>query len=292
MPETTDNYHHIPIKSKELFVEASFKTIDISKDEGIKAVIGKLKSDPGGSTHVQKYLFDTDKWAMEEAKKWVEEHKKRAGIEKRTSDINIRFSIDNKVIRLMGTAIAYNSLSNNPIPGLPGVRERILPGAFKQTVEDGSNIFMFWNHDMKYVFGRTSRGTLRLKEDQNGVQFENDVPDAQWAKDLLPSIKRGDISNMSFSFNDNVDPVFTKEGKEIVRNVRDAKLYEISIVTYPAYESTSVYMRSGEFIVFDGNIVFDYSSPEEIIEKENARVEGFKRKMNEFEIFKREFNKI
>jgi len=74
-PETTDNYHHIPIRDKGDFVKTSFRTIDISKEKGIKAVIGKLKSDPNGPTHIQKYLFDKEKWTMEEAQAWVESHK-------------------------------------------------------------------------------------------------------------------------------------------------------------------------------------------------------------------------
>lgn len=72
--ETTDEYHHIPVKDKSQFVDGSFKTIDITS--GIKAIVGKLKSDPQGSTHVQKYLFDVDKFSLEEAKKWVKDHKK------------------------------------------------------------------------------------------------------------------------------------------------------------------------------------------------------------------------
>lgn len=76
-PETTDNYHHIPVKSARLFIKESFRTITISEKEGIKAVIGKLKSDPDGPTHIQKYLFDVDKWTLEEAKQWVKEHKEK-----------------------------------------------------------------------------------------------------------------------------------------------------------------------------------------------------------------------
>jgi HK97 family phage prohead protease len=75
-PETTENYHHIPVRSADQFIDGSFRTIDISKSKGIKAIIGKLKSDPKGSTHVQKYLFDINKWTMEEAKRWVKEHSK------------------------------------------------------------------------------------------------------------------------------------------------------------------------------------------------------------------------
>jgi hypothetical protein len=75
MPEQTENYIHIPIKDKSNFVESSFRTISISESKGIKAVIGKLTSDPNGSTHVQKYMFDVNKWDMPEAKKWVNDHK-------------------------------------------------------------------------------------------------------------------------------------------------------------------------------------------------------------------------
>jgi hypothetical protein len=78
-PEETENYIHIPVRDASDFVDDSFRTIDIDADKGIKAVIGKLKSDPKGSTHIQKYLFDKGKdWTMERAQAWVKEHKKAA----------------------------------------------------------------------------------------------------------------------------------------------------------------------------------------------------------------------
>lgn len=73
-PETTENYHRIPVIPKEQFVQTSFRTIDITT--GIKAVIGNLKSDPNGSTKVHTYLFDVNKFSMSEAEAWVEAHKK------------------------------------------------------------------------------------------------------------------------------------------------------------------------------------------------------------------------
>ena len=74
-PETTDKYHHIPVRDKKLFVSGSFRTIDISFKKGIRAVIGKQKGDKG-STEVWRYLFDDSKWKENEAKSWVEENKK------------------------------------------------------------------------------------------------------------------------------------------------------------------------------------------------------------------------
>ncbi len=217
MPESTNNYHHIPIQDDGDFVSGSFATIDISTEKGIKAVIGKLKSDPSGLTHIQKYLFDVEKWTMADAQKWIEEHKKRAGLEKRSFDSSIAYSKEeHNTVRLRGLAIPYNQLSDNPIIGMPGIKERILPGAFRKSLDSGRDVMMLWNHELKYIFGRTTRKTLTLNEDENGVNFMNDPPESGWAKDLLPSIKRGDYSKMSFSFKDDVKAGMTLEDGKYV----------------------------------------------------------------------------
>lgn len=76
-PEDTGDYIHIPVRSANDFVKASFRTINIDKAKGIQAVIGKLKSDPKGTTKTQKFIFEKAKgWTMAKAKKWVEDHSK------------------------------------------------------------------------------------------------------------------------------------------------------------------------------------------------------------------------
>ncbi len=78
-PEETEAFIHIPVRDAGDFVQDSFRMIDIDADKGIKAVVGKLKSDPEGSTHIQKFLFDKSKdWTLEKAQAWVDEHKKSA----------------------------------------------------------------------------------------------------------------------------------------------------------------------------------------------------------------------
>ena len=71
--EETDEYIRSGHRSPEDFQEGSFRTITIDADKGIKAVIGKPKGKD--TTEVQSYLFDKDKWTLEEAKAWFEEHK-------------------------------------------------------------------------------------------------------------------------------------------------------------------------------------------------------------------------
>jgi hypothetical protein len=74
-PEVTEKYVRIRVKDPDLFLDGSFRTVVLSADQGIHAVIGKLKSDPSGSTVVQNYMFELVKeWTVEKAQAWVKEH--------------------------------------------------------------------------------------------------------------------------------------------------------------------------------------------------------------------------
>jgi hypothetical protein len=88
-PEETENFIHVPVDDAADFVQDSFRTIDIDADKGIEAVVGKLKTDPEGSMHIQKFLFDKSKdWTMEKAQAWIEEHKRAADAEWTAEYIN------------------------------------------------------------------------------------------------------------------------------------------------------------------------------------------------------------
>ncbi|MEO5366047.1 MAG: HK97 family phage prohead protease [Magnetococcus sp. WYHC-3] len=144
--------------------------------------------------------------------------------------------------KIIGYAAVFNSLSED----LGGFREKIDPGAFHDAI-GRSDTRMLWNHDSNYVLGRKSAGTLSLKEDDKGLKIENTPPDTQWARDLMVSIDRGDINQMSFGFRIEEDKWEEKEGKETIRTlVRIADLPDVSPVTYPAYVNTEVALRSME----------------------------------------------
>jgi HK97 family phage prohead protease len=289
MPEKTENYIHIPVKDKELFIDNSFKTIDIS--DGIKAVIGKLKSDPEGSTHVQKFLFDVDKFSMDEAKKWVSDHKKKAGQEKRCcEEPHLRMTYENGRPILSGYAVTYGVLSDNPLPETPGIKERILPGAFRESVEGTDDVLFLWQHDSKYIFGRKRSGQLVLKDDGKGVWFENSPPDVGWANDLIVSVKRRDIANMSFSFGVPLGGVSIKrEGQDIVQSVKEGKLFEISLVTFPVYESTSIVARASNALIVDGIVIEDVKSEEEATKVVKGQSKNFESLNERFEALKKQW---
>ena len=78
--DVTEDTIRIRVRDPEDFQPDSFRTITISADDYIKAVIGKLKGET--KTTVQSYLFDKEHWTVEEAQAWVKEHGKQRGMEK------------------------------------------------------------------------------------------------------------------------------------------------------------------------------------------------------------------
>ncbi len=242
--DVTEKYIRIRQKNPDDFVDNSFRIIDISQDKGIKAVIAKLKSDPEGSTIIQSYLFEKDKWSLEEAKKWVSDHKEKKSdqslIEHRSFDFSFDVeSRDDKQQTLTGHAAVFNTYSD-----MGWFQERILPGAFTKTIKS-DDVRALFNHNPNYVLGRNKAGTLLLSEDAEGLAVRIIPPDTQFARDLLISINRGDISQMSFAFR-TIGEEWEKgeNGNPDSRSLVEAKLYDVSPVTYPAYPQTSIAVRS------------------------------------------------
>ena len=141
--------------------------------------------------------------------------------------------------KITGYAAVFDSMSGN----LGGFREKIERGAFSKALPK-SDVRALINHDSNYVLGRAKAGTLRMFEDERGLKIEIDPPATQAANDLLVSINRGDIDQMSFAFSLGKDSWEERNG-ETVRTIHEfAEIYDVSVVTYPAYEETSVALRS------------------------------------------------
>jgi HK97 family phage prohead protease len=157
-----------------------------------------------------------------------------------------------------GYAARYNTLSND----LGGFKERIAPGAFDRILASKPDVVALFNHDMNSVLGRTTSGTLRLNADNVGLAFELDLPNTTVGRDTYESVKRGDLNGCSFAFalgermdsfaeeefdEEDGEGLFRAIGrkvKQIVRTIRDfAGLYDISVVTNPAYPGTCVDAR-------------------------------------------------
>jgi hypothetical protein len=148
---------------------------------------------------------------------------------------------------IRGYAAVFDSLS---LPlnlwGPTPVREKVRPGAFAKTLRE-SDIRALMNHDPNYVLGRNKAGTLALKEDAKGLAVDITPPDTQWARDLAVSMRRGDVNQMSFQFKtirDEWENGHDAMGAEIKNHTLiETRLYDVSVVTFPAYPATSAGLR-------------------------------------------------
>lgn len=120
--------------------------------------------------------------------------------------------------------------------------EKVRKGAFKKTIKE-SDVRALFNHDPNYVLGRNEAKTLDLAEDKHGLHFRVDPPDTSYAKDLVISIKRGDINQASFGFR-TVRDEWNHDADPAERELIEVRLFDVSVVTYPAYTQTEVDARS------------------------------------------------
>lgn len=121
--------------------------------------------------------------------------------------------------------------------------ERIMPGVFDSALRESHDARGLFNHDPSHVLGRVSAKTLRLSVDAIGLRYEIDAPDTQVARDLAVSMERGDVTGSSFAFVAR-KVAWIEEGKLLIREVHDLELYDVSPVTYPAYDATTADLRA------------------------------------------------
>lgn len=142
---------------------------------------------------------------------------------------------------LTGHAAVFNQLSEE-LGWLYSFREKIAPGAFADVLTD--DVRALFNHDENLILGRTTNGTLRLSEDEVGLYVEIDPPDTQLGRDLLLSIRRGDVNQMSFAFTIKSETWENVEDHNVIRTINKVeRLYDVSPVTYPAYPQTDISAR-------------------------------------------------
>ena len=150
---------------------------------------------------------------------------------------------------LTGYAAVFNSEAV-----LGDFTEVIRQGAFAKSLATGSNIRALYHHQGDALLGTTRGGTLKLAEDAHGLAFELSLPDTTHGKDLAILVDRGDVAGCSFGFR--VAPGgdrWEQRGKQMVRELLNVELAEITLTSDPAYQDTTVAMRSYQDASWWGN---------------------------------------
>lgn len=139
----------------------------------------------------------------------------------------------------------YFSVFNSIYEIGEGMTESIAPGAFTETLSD--DIRCLTDHDTRLVLGRTSAHTFELRQDEHGlwgrVLINRNDQDAVNTK---ARVDRGDVNQASFGFDILEEETDFREDGSVHWTIKKVKLYECSVVTFPAYKETNLSSRKEE----------------------------------------------
>lgn len=188
-------------------------------------------------------VITTDEVVEEIVEDQVEEVSLRSNPNKevRTFDVQgLELRMEGDKMQVAGYGAVFNSESND----LGGFVEYISPNAFDGRLEDDVRFLV--NHD-GLPLARTTNGTLRLSVDDKGLRYEADLANTSLSRDLVELLKDGTVSQSSFAFTVEDDSWESRDGVNVRTINKVSRLYDVSSVTYPAYNEAGSYaLRSME----------------------------------------------
>lgn len=159
-------------------------------------------------------------------------------IERRSFKTELRMEGEGESRKVVGYAAVFDSDSEI----MWDFKEQIDKRAFDEAIPQ-SDVRALFNHNPDHLLGRTKSGTLSLSVDERGLKYEFDAPDTTLGNDILEMLKRGDLDQSSFGFTVDEEK-WNREGEIPIRIITKVKrLYDVSPVTYPAYNDTTVAKR-------------------------------------------------
>jgi uncharacterized protein len=146
------------------------------------------------------------------------------------------------------TFTGYASVFNSPSEDLGGFIEYVAPGAFKRSLQSRNEVKLLWNHDSGEPLASLRGGTMQLVEDEVGLRVTAKLPNTTRGRDIAELLRTKVIDSMSFGFNVIKDS-WSRDGQ--TRTLESVRLFEASIVSFPAYAATTATVRSAPSINAD-----------------------------------------
>ena len=162
-----------------------------------------------------------------------------ADAERRFTSVPVEIRAGSDNLTIGGYAAKFNRMSQN----LGGFVERIDPGFFNKSRGDGwPNVVARYNHEDNMLLGTTGARTLNLGIDSVGLTYQVDLPQSR--ADVYELVQRGDVRQSSFAFIAYEDDWATSDQGFPLRTLVSGQLKDVAPVVTPAYEDTSVGLRS------------------------------------------------
>lgn len=156
------------------------------------------------------------------------------GVEARFTPIS-EFRVDEEQRQIEGHAATFSE----PYDVGP-FKEQVAPGAFADSIAE-DDVRSLFNHDPNFPLGRNKAGTLELSEDETGLLTRTELPES--ATRVKEAIERGDVDQMSFGFTVEAESWEDLEDGTELRTIEKARLWDVSVVTFPANPNTDVALR-------------------------------------------------
>ena len=160
------------------------------------------------------------------------------------ADIQLRSAEEKESREVEGIAAVFNQATD-----LGWFTEEIDCNAFEGC--DMSDVVLNFNHDNNFVLARTTNGSLQLEITDEGLRQMSTIIDTTTGEDVLKMVRSGLINKMSFAFtiaeDEWVDHFGAEKDHRIIKKID--RLYDVSLVTFPAYNQTSAFARSEDSLV-------------------------------------------
>ena len=214
---------------------------------------------------------------MDNKNKWLDVARaiqlKIDGPQAQTKEPEVRTNSVDFEVRAEGdgmTFSGYASVFNSPSEDLGGFIEYVAPGAFKRSLQSRNEVKLLWNHDSGEPLASLRGGTMQLVEDEIGLKVTAQLPNTTRGRDVAELLRTKVIDSMSFGFNVIRDS-WSRDGQ--TRTLESVRLFETSIVSFPAYSSTTATVRSQPTINPDqlADALLKLESGEEL-DEENANL--------------------
>jgi HK97 family phage prohead protease len=166
------------------------------------------------------------------------------GPQPESKEPEIRVNATSFEIRAEGdgmTFTGYASVFNSPSQDLGGFIEYVAPGAFKRSLQSRNEVKLLWNHDAGEPLASLRGGSMQLVEDDRGLKVTATLPQTSRGRDVAELLRTNVIDSMSFGFN-VIKDTWSRDGQ--TRTLDSVRLFEVSIVSFPAYEATTAQVRS------------------------------------------------